>query len=193
MSPSPVWTVGHSNHPLERFIQLLKEANIEFLLDVRSSPYSRFAPHFGRESLAAEMRGHAIRYVFLGDALGGRPEREDHYDREGHALYGLMAQEPRFLDGIDRVLAGAREHRLALMCSCGNPQSCHRRLLVGRVLCERGVELHHVLPDGSVTLERSVSLGRPTDQNSLFDEEEPAWRSAQSVLHKRPQRASSGG
>ncbi len=179
-----VWTVGHSNHEFDAFVRLVAQEQIKFLIDVRSFPYSRFAPHFNREELQTAIGQHGVRYLFLGEELGGRPTSEAHYDDEGHALYGPMSQEPAFRAAIERVVDGASAHRLALVCSEGDPHHCHRRLLVGRVLAERGVELRHILPDGSLEVEQSVEVGDAACQCSLFGEEAP-WRSTQSVSHRR--------
>ncbi len=191
--PSTVWTVGHSNHDLEAFVALVQGHQVDYLVDVRSHPYSRFAPHFNREELQATMEGRGVRYVFLGLELGGRPQRDDQLDAKGHALYGMMAREPAFTGAIDRLLRGASEHRLALLCSCGQPRECHRRLLVGKVLCERGAELRHILPDGDVVVERSVELGDTNAQDTLFGHDELSWRSTRSVSRRRPLSASSHG
>lgn len=190
--PPILWTVGHSNHELDAFTQLIVAAKIEFLVDVRSYPYSRFAPHFNREELQPAMEQRGIRYLFLGETLGGRPHDDDHYDDEGHALYGPMAELPAFGEAIDRLLRGARDRRLALMCSCGQPKDCHRRLLVGKVLCDRGAELCHILPDGSRISEHSVTLTSPVDQDALFRDDARSWRSTRSVSHRRRLSTSSG-
>ncbi|MGI8730605.1 MAG: DUF488 domain-containing protein [Solirubrobacteraceae bacterium] len=187
-----VWTVGHSNHEFDAFARLVGQEQIEFLADVRSFPYSRFAPHFNRDELQGAIGQHGVGYLFLGKELGGRPTTEDHYDEEGHALYGPMSQEPAFRAAIERVIDGARAHRLALVCSEGDPHDCHRRLLVGRVLAEAGAELRHILPDGSLKVERSVEIGDAACQCSLFGEEMP-WRSTQSVSHRRRLSTSSHG
>jgi uncharacterized protein (DUF488 family) len=177
-----IWTIGHSNHDQESFVGLLKEHEIEFLVDVRSFPYSRYADHFNREEIDPALRTSGIRYVFMGEELGGRPTDEDHFDAEGRALYGLMASQASFLKGIDRLLEGARQGRLAIMCSCGKPDDCHRRLLVGKVLTERGVKLRHILPSGETKLENEVTI---FSQASLFGEGETSWRSTQSVSHRQ--------
>ncbi len=194
MQPRPtIWTVGHSNHELERFFALVFGEQIEYLVDVRSYPYSRVAPHFNRETLQPAVEERGIRYVFLGLTLGGRPQRDEHYDADGYALYAEMAVEPSFQQAIGRLLNGARKHRLALLCGCGRPDSCHRRLLVGKVLCERGAELRHILTDGTIRIEDAVSLPRQDDQAALFGHDIQQWRSAQSVSHRRRLRASSAG
>lgn len=180
-----VWSVGHSNHSFVEFAALLRRHEVECVVDVRSYPYSRFAPHFGREDLAARLPPLGLRYLFLGEELGGRPASEDHYDAEGHALYGPMAAEPSFGAAIERVIGGAAQYRVALMCSCGHPRDCHRRLLVGKVLADRGVELRHILPDGSLRVETAVSVSGSMEQPSLFQTEGAAWRSIQSVSHRQ--------
>lgn len=185
-SAATIWTVGHSTHDLDRFLALLASERIEFLVDVRSYPYSRFAPQFNREELAESLDAHAVRYLFLGEELGGRPSKPEHYDSEGHALYGEMAHEPSFEAAITRLSDGAGGHRIALMCSEGKPDECHRRLLVGKVLTERGITLRHVLPDGSVLEEEKVKLPLEASQEALFEDEgQAAWRSTQSVSRRR--------
>ena len=191
MPTATIWTVGHSNHPFDAFRRLLEAEGIEVVADVRSSPYSRFAPQFNREDLERALRDAGLRYLFLGEALGGRPAREEHYDAEGHALYGPMSEEPSFQAAIDRLLAGAQTHRIALLCSEAHPRDCHRRLLVGKVLAERGIALRHILPGGLVELEREVKLAPASDQEALFAEAAPPWRSTQSVSQRRRQRISS--
>ena len=191
MPPATIWTVGHSNHPFDVFRRLLEAERIEVVADVRSFPYSRFVPHFDREDLERALRDAGIRYLFLGEALGGRPAREEHYDAEGCALYGPMSEEPGFQAAIDRLLAGARTHRIALLCSEALPRDCHRRLLVGKVLAERGIALRHILPGGSVEPELEVKLTLADDQATLFGDSTPSWRSTQSVSRRRRLSASS--
>jgi len=186
-----IWSVGHSNHTGERFLELLRAHEIALVADVRSHPYSRFAPHFNRESLQSELSRSGVGYAFFGDALGGRPARAEHYDEQGRALYGPMSERPAFRQGIERLLALAREQRVALLCAEGDPEHCHRRLLVGRVLTAERVELRHVLPDGSVRSERAVPL-QDGAQGALF-EEDTLWRSTRSVSPRRRLSASSVG
>jgi uncharacterized protein (DUF488 family) len=180
-----IWTIGHSNHSFERFVELLRTEGIEFVIDVRSYPYSRFAGQFDRERLEIALPGADTRYLYLGDKLGGRPSREEHYDEQGRALYDRMAEQTTFQAALQRLVEGSREHRVALMCSEGDPRDCHRRLLVGKVLTDHGIKLRHILPDGAVFIEDAVSLGTESAQESLFGKEETAWRSTRSVSHRR--------
>jgi uncharacterized protein (DUF488 family) len=189
-STATVWTVGHSNHDFESFVELLRVGSVTHVIDVRSFPYSRHAPQYNREQLAAAIDALGLQYVFSGLALGGRPRRDDHYDADGHALYSEMAREPDFQRAIESLSRGANETPLALLCSCGRPDECHRRLLVGKVLCEHGLTLRHILPDGSVRTETEVQLAS-TSQESLFGHDAMPWRSTRSVSHRRRLSASS--
>ncbi len=185
-----LWTVGHSNHPLGAFLDLLAQHRIEVVADVRSSPYSRYASQFNREALRPAVQDRAIQYVFLGDLLGGRTEDEQFYDDEGRVLYGLLAQSPGFRQGIGRLLEGAGKFRVAILCGEEDPTDCHRRRLVGRVLQEQGVRLIHIRGDGRVQTEDQLAaeenFRKTRGQRNLFDTEEPGeWKSTQSVLPRR--------
>lgn len=146
-----VFTVGHSSHSLEVFLGLLVEHGTTALVDVRSAPYSRFNPQFNREELAAVLKVQGIAYIYLGHELGGRSEDPSCYDREtGCIRYDLLAKEPRFRDGLLRVLRGAKDHRVTLMCAEKRPLDCHRTLLVGHELDKLGVEVAHILSDAGL-------------------------------------------
>ncbi len=144
-----VFTIGHSNHPIETFIALLRQHEITAVGDVRSLPFSRFNPQFNRELLQKSLREVGIEYVPLGDALGARARDPGCYVA-GRAKYELIAKSPMFLEGIQRVERGRQQHRIALMCAEKEPLDCHRTLLVSRALAGRGIEVIHILADGGL-------------------------------------------
>lgn len=143
-----IFTVGHSNHSIERFLGLIAGAGVSAVADVRSSPFSRFSPQFNREALKASLAGAGVAYSFLGDELGGRP-RSSHLYAGGVADYEAMALTPEFKAGLQRVLTGAQRYVVALMCSEMDPLDCHRCLLVGRHLCGKA-EIGHIHADGRI-------------------------------------------
>jgi len=186
-----VFSVGHSNHDIDRFLSLVSSHEIEVVADVRTAPFSRFSSHFNREPLTRELRTHKIDYVFLGRELGGRPDGSDYYDEDGHVRYDRLALSGLFGEGIKRLLRGAAAHKVAMMCSEGDPAQCHRHLLIARVLAEQDVSVAHILTDGSLTDYASVAQRTPV-QRGLFDnEEESQWRSPLSVLHSTQRSPSS--
>jgi len=132
-----IFTIGHSNHELQKLIDLLKSNEIEVLVDIRSNPHSRFAPQFNKDDFKNATQAAGIKYLFLGKELGGKPEDPGFYDPEGFVLYSRLAESSLFLEGIKRLMNGIRNHRVVLMCSEENLAYCHWRLLVGRVLSEK--------------------------------------------------------
>jgi uncharacterized protein (DUF488 family) len=193
---SIVYSVGHSAHTFETFAELLKGNKIQVLVDVRSAPYSRFAPQFDREILHRSLTEAGVKYLFLGDELGGRPKNAAYYDAHGRALYSRMTSDPAFVAGIERLERGMAEFRVALMCGEEDPAHCHRRLLVARVLLERGHEVLHIRGDGHVEADAEVASesGKPlvNEQPALFAElDEDQWRSTASVLPKKAPASSS--
>jgi len=144
-----ILTIGHSRHPLPRFIALLEGAGATAVADIRSAPVSRFSPHFNRSALAASLGARNIFYVFLGKELGGRPAQPAMYT-EGVADYEKMAASPDFHAGLARLMEAAEGHRLAVMCAEADPLDCHRCLLVARALTEDGIDVGHILADGSI-------------------------------------------
>lgn len=184
-----VFTIGHSNHSAEKFVGLLKGHGIEVVADVRSQPYSRHAPHFSARDIEDMLLENGIERLFLGFELGGRPTGEEFYDADGRVDYAQIERSRPFLDGIQRLERGIREHRIALLCSEEDPIGCHRRLLVGRVLGERGIAIRHIRGDGSVQTEGEAS----GDQPVLFPDSEVSVRkSIRSVLRRRRRPGSSG-
>jgi len=188
--PVDIYSVGHSNHELERFLALLRENEIEVVVDVRSNPRSRFAPHFNREALERSLGNQGIEYLFLGAELGGRPAGDEFYDDDGHVLYSRVAETEAFRSGIERLVSEGRRARIAAMCSEEDPTTCHRRLLVARVLTELGVHVVHIRGDGRIQSEDELAAVEP--QQTLFAEEAP-WRSTRSVSPRRPHATSSAG
>ena len=150
-----VLTIGHSTQSFADFVQLLREAQVTALADVRSQPYSRHVPHFNRETLKDSLDDENIAYVFLGDELGGRPKAPELFS-DGVADYEKMARHESFAHGLDRVIEGARTYRIALMCAERDPLDCHRCLLVGRALKEKGVRVRHILGPGETVRQEDI-------------------------------------
>jgi uncharacterized protein (DUF488 family) len=180
MNCARVYSVGHSNGTLPAFVALLLQSDIQTLVDVRSQPYSRYAPQFNLSSLKTAIENAGIRYAHLGRELGGRPVGREFYDVKGHVDYGRVADSPLFRAGIDALLTIGGEARAAVMCSEEDPLCCHRRLLIGRVLHDLGVSMVHIRADGG--LEAEQTFGR-RPQLALFGAEVDAeWKSIRSVL-----------
>src|SRR5687768_7064539 len=97
-----IHTIGHSNHPLERFVALLLEHDIGIVADVRSHPASRFNPHFNRATLEAALAARDVRYEFLGRELGARTDDPQLYI-DGRVSYAGLAATETFRRGLARL------------------------------------------------------------------------------------------
>jgi len=131
-----IWTIGHSNLSIEKFTALLEENRIQLLADVRRFPTSRIE-HFRREQMEEWLSKRGIRYVWLGERLGG-------YRRGGYETY---TRSKAFLDGLEELLEYARMKRTCIMCMESDPRYCHRRFIAARLEME-GVEVIHILKKG---------------------------------------------
>jgi uncharacterized protein (DUF488 family) len=161
---------------------------VEVLVDVRSWPHSRYVEWVDRSRIADIAQSAGARYLFLGKELGGRPDAAEFYDPSGYVMYGKVARSDEFNSGIKRLRQGVESYRVAIMCSEEDPTSCHRRLLVAKVLLEDGWAIGHIRGDGRCEVESepiALSAG------SLFDDEESLWRSSLSVSRSRVPRISS--
>ena len=146
-----VFSVGHSDHPMEAFLALLRQHQIAVLADVRSQPYSQWAPQFNKENLARSLQAAGIRYTYLGDILGGRPANRALYSPgEEHPDYELMRQNPAFQDGIRKLLALATTARTAMMCAEGDYHKCHRGMLITPALLQVNAQVLHIGPHGEI-------------------------------------------
>ena len=193
---SSFFTLGHSNHAIETWLALLRQHGVEVLVDIRSSPYSKYAPHFDKALIQRSLDEAGIRYLFLGAELGGRPANPAYYDASGRVLYSRLCDDAHFKAAIARLETGMERFRVALLCGEEDPAHCHRRLLVGRVLAERGHTMHHIRGDGRLESDETVTAeaGKPLidAQPALFAElDEDQWRSTASVLPKKTPASSS--
>jgi uncharacterized protein (DUF488 family) len=144
----PIKTIGHSNHAIEHFLALLEDGGVEAVVDIRSVPYSRRFPQFGRERLTRSLASRGILYRYEGAALGGKPKSGEDYE--------VLAAKPEFADALSRLIAGAADTTLCLMCAEKDPLDCHRTILVSRRLAERGIAIDHLLADGKQTSHDAV-------------------------------------
>lgn len=143
-----VYTIGHSNHPLEHFLYLLDDTEIEVVLDVRSTPYSRYAPHFKRGTLEDSLAHDGIEYIYMGDVLGGRPKDPAFQSEKGGIDYEKLV-----------ALVEATGGRVAVMCAEEDPARCHRTRLLAPALRERGVRIWHIRGTGSVVPDQEPETG----------------------------------
>lgn len=167
-APKSVLTIGHSKHPIQKFLGLLREHGVELLVDARSQPFSRFSPQFSRKALEPAVMEVSISYLFMGDLLGGRPERRECYAADGRVDYDLVEAQEFYQRGIERLLDGAARFRVCILCAEEDPTRCHRRLLITRTLVRRSVDVRHIRGTGAVQCEAEIEKRAGSGQLSLL-------------------------
>jgi uncharacterized protein (DUF488 family) len=163
-----LYTIGHSRHPIDKFIQLLVGYRIEVLVDVRSTPFSRFNPQFNKNALQQSLEKQHIAYIYAGEALGGRPKDPTCYkqyaipSKPGDYLnevdYPEVMQRPWFLNGIQQLLETAGMHTTSILCSEEDPAKCHRHHLIASHLMTTHPELKilHIRGYGNLADAKSI-------------------------------------
>ncbi len=152
MTSNTIYTVGHSSHASEYFVSLLRRYGVNLLVDVRSTPYSQWQRHFNKEQFSLMLKAGNIDYLFLGRELGARSDDKSCYI-DGQVQYALLTRTSLFQAGIECVLERSEQFTVALMCAEKEPLECHRSLLVGKALADKGKQLRHIHADGSLETE----------------------------------------
>jgi uncharacterized protein (DUF488 family) len=167
-----VFTIGYGARAVDELIAVMQAHQIDFLVDVRTAPYSRFKPEFSKDALERELKQRGIRYVYLGDALGGRPADSDCYV-DDKVDYERVKGKAFYLAGIERVRAAwQRGVRFVLMCSEGKPEQCHRSKLIGETLAGLGIPVAHIDEHDQVCSQDEVIQRLTGGQLSLFGDHE---------------------
>lgn len=152
MSPK-IYTIGYGNRSIHTFIQLLTKYQINILIDVRTTPFSRYQPDFRNRNLELHLINSSIRYLYLGSELGGKPSDPSCYTN-GAIDYTKVSSKLFFLKGIEEIRTlNSEGFTIAVMCAEQSPARCHRKLLIGEYLEEQGYEILHVDKDGSILSE----------------------------------------
>jgi uncharacterized protein (DUF488 family) len=144
MENSSLYSIGHGNKSIDTFIDELKYFGINFLIDIRSKPYSKYSPQFNQNELKFSLLDKKITYTFMGDVLGGLPDDSSCYTN-GHVDYEKLKVKDFFKEGLNRLItANEKKIKVAIMCSESNPEECHRTKLIGEELKKNNITLNHI-------------------------------------------------
>lgn len=169
-----LWTIGHSTHPLESFVALLKASGVETVADIRAFPGSRRHPHFSRESLAAELPELGMRYLWLGRELGGRrrarpgPGSNDAILSPSFRAYADHMASPLFAEGVARLLAEAERAPTAYFCAEVLWWRCHRSFLSDYLTLARGWTVLHIIDEKPPKPHKPKAEARLEDGNVIY-------------------------
>lgn len=157
-----LYTIGHSNHEFEKFVALLRANDISLIVDVRTSPFSRYNMSFNKDILESKLHKSKIEYFFAGKRLGGRPDDPTCYknnklpekgaDFLNLVDYGKIMTKAWFKKGVENLTNLAEKQVTAIMCSEEDPAKCHRHHLIAKFLFEEfpDIKITHIRGDGNV-------------------------------------------
>ena len=175
MEKQTVFSIGHGNKTIEEFILELHSYDIQFLIDIRSKPYSKFSQHFSQQPLKALVEKEHIRYVYMGKELGGLPTHDySCFTRDGKVDYDKLKEKDFFREGLQRLLnANSQGIKVCIMCSESDPKICHRSKLIGEELKKNGITLQHIIGISKIKTQNQVisELTKGLGLVNLFGEE----------------------
>jgi uncharacterized protein (DUF488 family) len=148
MTKPVIFTIGHSTHSLEVFLDLLQAHDITHLIDVRSLPASAYNPQFNKAPLSGFLKNHGIQYLHFGKEFGARHTEPEVLDAEGRVDFELIRQTPAFRSGMDQMQQLLEKpSRVVLMCSESDPMECHRFSMISFAIEQASIEVQHILKD----------------------------------------------
>ena len=176
MENREIYTIGHSNHSIDYFLELLNCHSINCVIDVRSTPASSFNPQFNKLPLKNYLKLHNIIYMHFGEEFGARQSDIDLLDKDGIVDFETFQKTRQFQNGIERVDIGiSKGYKIALMCSEGNPLECHRFSMISGYLEEQGIKVNHILKNKKIASNQDLELkllkkyDKKLPKPSLFD------------------------
>ena len=133
-----IYTLGHSNYPFDKFIEILKKHNINCIVDIRGIPYSKYNTQYNKEVLQSNLRKLGYTYIYMAND-------------EGYADFDKVIQEDIFKNGIERLKVGcSKGYKIVLLGAMQDPIRCHRAILMGRELIKAGFDVKHIMHEGDL-------------------------------------------
>ena len=138
-----IFTIGHSNYDVERLIDMLRRYNINCVVDIRGTPYSKYNIQYNKETIQKTLEREGFIYIYMANELGAKRDNKESYNEEGYSDFEKVINEESFIRGIDRLIDGCNKNfRIAVLG--------HRAILVGRALRDAGFKVKHILHDYSI-------------------------------------------
>ena len=158
-----IFTIGHSNYSMERLIDMLKHFNIDCVVDIRGTPYSKYNVQFDKEAIRYSLKKAGFLYIYMGEELAAKRKTKESYNKEGYADFKKIINEDSFKTGIERLKNGLKKgYKIVLLGAMQDPIRCHRAILLGKFLEENGIKVNHILDDYSIASQKDI-------ENNLLD------------------------
>ena len=152
-----IFTIGHSNYKVEKLIDMLRYYNINCVVDIRGTPYSKYNVQYNKETIRDTLIKEGFVYIYMAKEFAAKRENKVSYNKEGYSDFEKVIYEEEFKNGIERLKNGCKKgYRIALLGAMQDPIRCHRSILVGRALVENGFNVKHILDDYSIVYQTDI-------------------------------------
>ena len=152
-----IYTIGHSNYTVEKLIDMLKHYNINCVVDIRGTPYSKYNVQFDKETIRYTLSKAGFIYIYMAKELAAKRINKQSYNDEGYSDFEKVINEKEFLEGIERLKNGCNKgYNIALLGAMQEPIRCHRSILVGKALRKAGFDVKHILDDYSIASQDDI-------------------------------------
>lgn len=152
-----IYTIGHSNYTMERLIDMLEYYNINCVVDIRGTPYSKYNIQFDKEAIRYTLTNAGFVYIYMGKELAAKHIRKNSYNNEGYSNFEEVIKEEEFKRGVERLKNGCEKgYKIILLGAMQDPIRCHRSILVGRELVKNDFDVKHILDDYSIVTQDDI-------------------------------------
>ncbi|WP_300381949.1 DUF488 family protein [Clostridium sp.] len=146
-----IYTIGHSNYPVEKLIDMLRHYDINCVIDTRGIPYSKYNIQFDKETIRYTLTKEGFIYLFMATEFADKRDTKASYIEEGYADFEKVIEEEDFKRGIERLKDGCNKgYRIALLGAMQDPIRCHRSILLGKYLSKENFNIMHIMDDYSI-------------------------------------------
>ncbi|MGL4656494.1 MAG: DUF488 family protein [Sarcina sp.] len=146
-----IFAIGHSNYPFEKLVEMLREHDINCVVDIRETPYSTYNVQYNKEYFEAIIRKEGFKYIYMGKEFGAKRQTKESYLNKVYADFEKVKEEAIFINGIERIKKGCElGYRIVLFGAMQDQIRCHRSILIGRVLSKQGFDVKYILHEGGL-------------------------------------------
>lgn len=152
-----IYTLGHSNYPFDKFIEILKKYNINCVVDIRAIPYSKYNTQYNKEFFQSNLKKLGYTYIYMADEFGAKRKTRISYNDEGYADFDKVILEDDFKRGIERIKMGcSKNYKIVILGAMQEPIRCPRAILLGKELIKEGFDVKHIMHEGNLKTQEEL-------------------------------------
>lgn len=152
-----IYTIGHSNYKIEKFIDMLNFHKINCVVDIRGTPYSKYNVQYNKETIKSTLSKLGFTYIYMAKEFAAKRENKVSYNKEGYSDFEKVVKEIDFTNGVTRLKNGlSKGYKIVLLGAMQDPIRCHRAILLGRELEKYDFKINHIIDDYSTKDQRYI-------------------------------------